>query len=67
VAAAAPKATGQRIYLSVGEKEGSGRIGGSAQMTDGFNGLAAGLKGRPGVILRPSSTRAKPTSPTIRG
>jgi predicted alpha/beta superfamily hydrolase len=52
VAAAAPKATGQRIYLSVGEKEGAGRIGGSSQMTDGFNGLAEGLKGRPGVILK---------------
>jgi predicted alpha/beta superfamily hydrolase len=52
VAAAAPKATDQRIYLSVGEKEGAGRIGGSSQMTDGFNGLAAGLKGRSGVILK---------------
>lgn len=52
VAAAAPRATGQRIYLSVGEKEGSGRIGGSSQMTDGFNGPSAALKGRPGVILK---------------
>jgi predicted alpha/beta superfamily hydrolase len=52
VAAAAPKATGQRVYLSVGEKEGAGRIGGSSQMTDGFNSLSAALKGRPGVILK---------------
>lgn len=52
VAAAAPRATGQRIYLSVGEKEGSGRIGGSSQMTDGFNGLSAALKGGHGVILK---------------
>lgn len=52
VAAAAPKATGQRIYLSVGEKEGASRIGGNSQMTDGFKGLSAALKGRPGVILK---------------
>ncbi|WP_372784908.1 alpha/beta hydrolase [Phenylobacterium sp.] len=52
VAAAAPKAHGRRIYLTVGEKEGAGKPGGSAQMTDGYNGLLKALKGQPGVILK---------------
>lgn len=51
VAAAAQKAHGPRIYLTVGEKEGSGKPGGSTQMTDGFNGLAKALR-QPGVILK---------------
>ena len=45
VAAAAPKAHGQHIYLSVGEKEGAGKPGGSTQMTHGQNGLMKALKG----------------------
>ena len=52
VAAAAPKAHGAHIYLTVGEKEGSGRPGGSNQMTDGYNGLLKALKGQPGIELK---------------
>jgi predicted alpha/beta superfamily hydrolase len=52
VAEAAPKAHGQRIFLSVGEKEGSGVPGGSSQMTDGFKALTQGLKGQPGIALK---------------
>ncbi len=52
VAAAAPKAHGQHIYLTVGEKEGAAKPGGSGQMTDGYNGLLKALKGHPGIILK---------------
>lgn len=52
VAAAAPKAHGQHVYLSVGEKESAGKPGGGTTMTDGYNGLLKALKGRPGVILK---------------
>jgi predicted alpha/beta superfamily hydrolase len=52
VAAAAPRAHGRRVYLAVGEKEGAGKPGGGATMTDGFNGLMKALKGHPGVILK---------------
>ena len=52
VAAAAPRAHGQRIYLTVGEKEGAGKPGGGTNMTDGYNGLLKALKGHPGVILK---------------
>ncbi|HZZ33220.1 MAG TPA: alpha/beta hydrolase-fold protein [Phenylobacterium sp.] len=52
VAAAAPKAHGQRVYLSVGEKESAGKPGGGTMMTDGFDGLLKALKGHPGVILK---------------
>ncbi|WP_293369334.1 alpha/beta hydrolase-fold protein [Phenylobacterium sp.] len=52
VAAAAPKAHGQRVYLTVGEKEGAGKPGGGSTMTDGYNGLLKALKGQPGVILK---------------
>ena len=52
VAAAASKAHGQRVYLTVGEKEGAGKPGGGTQMTDGYNGLARALNGHPGVTLK---------------
>jgi predicted alpha/beta superfamily hydrolase len=52
VAAAAPKAHGRRIYLSVGEKESAAKPGGGTQMTDGYDGLLKALKGQPGVILK---------------
>ena len=52
VAAAAPRAHGRRVYLSVGEKEGAGKPGGATMMTDGYNGLLKALKGQPGVILK---------------
>jgi predicted alpha/beta superfamily hydrolase len=52
VAEAAPKARGQRIYLSVGEKEGWLAPSGSTQMTDGFKGLEKALKGHPGITLK---------------
>jgi predicted alpha/beta superfamily hydrolase len=52
VAAAAPKAHGQHIYLTVGEKESAAKPGGGTQMTDGYAGLLKALKGQPGVILK---------------
>ncbi len=52
VAAAAPKASGQHVYLTVGEKEGAGKPGGGTTMTDGYNGLLKALKGHPGVVLK---------------
>lgn len=52
VAAAAPKAHGRRVYLTVGEKENAGTPGGSSRMIDGYNGLLKALKGHPGVILK---------------
>ena len=52
VAAAAPKAHGQHIYLAVGEKEGAGKPGGATTMTDAYGGLLKALKGQPGVILK---------------
>jgi len=52
VASAAPKAHGQHIYLTVGEKEGAAKPGGSSQMTDGYGGLLKALKGQRGVILK---------------
>ena len=52
VAAAAPKAHGQHIYLAVGEKEGAGKPGGGTTMTDGYSGLLKALKGHPGVSLK---------------
>jgi predicted alpha/beta superfamily hydrolase len=52
VAAAAPKARGQHIYLTVGEKESAAKPGGGTQMTDGYNGLLKALKGQPGVTLK---------------
>ena len=52
VAAAAPRAHGQHIYLTVGEKESAAKPGGGAQMTDGYNGLLKALKGQPGVVLK---------------
>ena len=68
VAAAAPRANGQHIYLTVGEKENASTPGGGTAMADGYNGLLKALKGHPGVDPeRSSSTRARTTSPTIRG
>jgi predicted alpha/beta superfamily hydrolase len=52
VTAAAPRARGQRIYLTVGEKEGAGKPGGGTTMTDGYSGLLKALRGQPGVILK---------------
>ncbi|HEX3364333.1 alpha/beta hydrolase [Phenylobacterium sp.] len=52
VAAAMAHAHGQRVYLSVGEKEGWMVPGGSSQMTDGFSGLMAAMTSKPGVILK---------------
>ncbi|MFL5295721.1 MAG: alpha/beta hydrolase [Phenylobacterium sp.] len=52
VAAAAPKAHGRRVYLTVGSDESAGAIGGDNRMVDGFQSLAAVLKNQPGVILK---------------
>jgi predicted alpha/beta superfamily hydrolase len=52
VAAAAPKAHGERIYLTVGALEDQSAPDGGTKMADGFNGLAKALKDQPGVILR---------------
>ena len=52
VAAAARRAHGQHIYLTVGEKENASTPGGGTAMADGYNGLLKALKGRPGVILK---------------
>ena len=52
VAAAAPRAHGQRVYLAVGEKENAATPGGGSRMIDGYNGLLNALKGHPGVILK---------------
>ena len=58
VAAAAPKAHGQHIYLSVGEKEGAGKPGGGTTMTDGYNGLMKALEG---------PDRRDPQGPDLQG
>jgi predicted alpha/beta superfamily hydrolase len=52
VAAAAQKASGQRIYLTVGAAEDSVIGMGDARMRNGYEGLAAALKGKPGVVLK---------------
>lgn len=52
VAAAASRASGQHVYLTVGEKENAGLPGGGTAMADGYNGLLKALKGHPGVILK---------------
>jgi predicted alpha/beta superfamily hydrolase len=52
VAAAAARAHGQRIYLTVGEKEDNGAPDGSTKMADGFKSLAAALKDRPNIALK---------------
>jgi predicted alpha/beta superfamily hydrolase len=51
VSAAAAKAHGKHVYLSVGEKEGAGKPGGGTTMLDGYNALLKALKGHPGVTL----------------
>jgi predicted alpha/beta superfamily hydrolase len=52
VAAAAAKAHGVRIYLTVGEDEDVAALTGDGRMTKGYNGLAAALQGHPGVALK---------------
>lgn len=52
VAQAAAKAHGQRVFLAVGGFEDRTVIGGQSKMADGFKGLAAALKGWPGVALK---------------
>lgn len=52
VAEAASKAHGARVYLTVGEDEDAMAINGDGRMRKGYDGLAAALKGRPGVILK---------------
>jgi predicted alpha/beta superfamily hydrolase len=52
VAEAAPRAHGARIYLTVGEDEDAMAIDGDGRMRKGYDGLAAALKGHPGVILK---------------
>jgi predicted alpha/beta superfamily hydrolase len=52
VAAAAPKAHGVRVYLTVGEDEDASALTGDARMRKGYLGLAAALKGHPGVTLK---------------
>jgi len=52
VAAAAQKAHGARVYLTVGEDEDAVAITGDARMRKGYQGLAAALKGYSGVVLK---------------
>jgi predicted alpha/beta superfamily hydrolase len=52
VAAAAPRAHGARVYLTVGEDEDVAALTGDGRMTKGYNGLASALKGHPGVVLK---------------
>lgn len=52
VAQAAAKAKDERVYLSVGEFEDRTSSNKEARMRNGFNGLVAALKNRPGVILK---------------
>ena len=53
VSAAAARAHGQHVYLSVGEMESAGKPGGGTTMIDGYTGLLKALRGHPGVILEP--------------
>jgi predicted alpha/beta superfamily hydrolase len=52
VAAAAAGAAGERVYLSVGEAEDRATTSRRARMREGFEGLAAALRGHPGITLR---------------
>ncbi len=52
VAAAAARAHGQRIYLTVGELEDASAGGGEPRMLNGFKALGAALKGHPGISLK---------------
>ncbi len=52
VAAAAARAHGRRVYLTVGSDETTGQIGDDHRMVNGFNSLNGALKGHPGVALK---------------
>jgi len=52
VAAAAPKAHGVRVYLTVGEDEDAAALTGDGRMRKGYLGLSAALKDHPGVVLK---------------
>ena len=52
VARAAPKARHVRVYLTVGEMEDAIAPTGPRRMVNGFNALAAALKGQAGVTLK---------------